>query len=205
MTYLTALLTGFIVALLGLLAPSMLNITVAKISVEKGKTFGLKFAVGASSFVFVQAGIAVFFAKFLVRNPRVITLLKSVSIFILLGLAIFFFLQTKKESDFKKRKEKKGNPFLIGLGMSSLNMLGIPFYLAMATLSERNNWIQLTMPNSLFFVIGAVLGDLFIFSLYAIFAVELTNKIKFITKNFNYILSGTLVLLALITLIDVVF
>lgn len=204
MTFFTALLTGFISALFGLLAPSLLNMTAAKMSIERGKTFGLKFAVGASSFVFIQAGIAVFFAKFLVVNSYIINRLKIISIFILLGLAIFFFVERKKQTDLKKRKEKKSNPFLIGFGMSSLNMLGVPFYLAMTTIAERNKWIQLIMPDSLFFVIGAVLGDFLIFSLYAIFAIELTNRIKFITKNFNYILSGGLVILALITFIDIV-
>lgn len=203
MDCLTALLVGFLAALVGLLAPSMLNMTAAKISVERGKYSGLQFAIGASLFVCIQASIAVFFAKYLVVNPVIIKKLKIVAVFILLFLAIFFFIQAKKNT-LLEGKSKKGSPFFIGIMMSALNILGVPFYLTMATIAERNGWLQLKTPYSLFFVFGAVLGDLLIFSLYATFAFEMVKRVKFITKNFNYILSGGLVILTLTTLIDII-
>ena len=62
MDYLSPFGVGFLAAFVGLLAPSMLNMTAAKTSLEKGKSNGLKFAAGAASVVIIQAFIAVYFA-----------------------------------------------------------------------------------------------------------------------------------------------
>lgn len=198
MEYLSALFIGFLAAFFGLLAPSMLNMTAAKTSIERGKKAGIQFAAGAASFVLVQASVALFFAKYLVANPDIITKLKTVAIFVLFGLAVFFFWQARKDTNIEG-KEKTGLPFLIGLGMSSLNMLGIPFYLAMATFAESKGWLTIEMPYSLFFVIGAFFGDFLLFSLYAIFAVKIAEKASFIAKNINYILSGLFIVLGSFT------
>lgn len=202
MDYFSALLTGYLVAFLGLLAPSMLNMTVAKTSIERGKLAGIQFAGGASSVVFIQASIAVFFAKFLVENPNVIARLKAVAVFVLLGLSIFFFLQARKEVKIEG-KQKRGRPYFIGLVMSSLNMLAVPFYLAMATFGESKGWLTIVMPNIVFYVIGAVLGSFSLFSVYAVFAIVIAQKAQFIAKNINYILSGVFVVLGLITAFQV--
>lgn len=202
MEYLLALLIGFLAAFFGLLAPSMLNMTAAKISIERSKKAGIQFAAGAASFVIVQASIAVFFAKYLVANPVIITKLKTVAIFVLLALSIFFFKQAKNQKKVQGQ-DKKGHPYFIGLGMSTLNMLGIPFYLAMATLAESKGWLQLEMPFSAFYVMGAFLGDFSLFSLYAIFAHLIAKKASFIATNINYILSVVFIILCIMTAVQV--
>jgi len=200
MNYILPLIVGFLSAFIGLLAPSMLNMTAARTSIEKGRKAGITFAAGAASVVFIQGFIAVTFAKYLVAHPEVITKLKTAAVFVLFGLAIFFFMQARKK--FKAEgKQKKGNNYLTGFGMSSLNMLAIPFYLAMATLAESKEWMTIEQPFSIIFVVGAVLGAFSLFSIYASFAEIIAKKAQFIAKNINYILSGLFVLLALFTLI----
>jgi len=202
MDYILPLIVGFLAAFIGLLAPSMLNMTAARTSIEKGKKAGIQFAAGAASVVFVQAFIAVTFAKYLVAHPEVITKLKTAAIFVLLALAIFFFMQARKK--FKAEgKDKKGSSFIVGLGMSSLNMLAIPFYLAMATLAESKGWMQIVQPYSTVYVIGAVLGAFSLFATYASFAEVIAKKAQFIAKNINYILSVLFIVLAISTAIQV--
>ncbi len=202
MDYIVPLFIGFLAAFVGLLAPSMLNMTAARTSIEKGKKAGIQFAAGAASVVFVQGFIAVTFAKYLVAHPEVITKLKTAAIFVLLALSIFFFIQARKK--FKAEgKDKKGNNFIVGLGMSSLNMLAIPFYLAMATLAENNEWMTIEQPYSTVFVLGAVLGAFSLFAMYASFADVIARKAQFIAKNINYILSILFIVLAIVTAIQV--
>ena len=202
MDYIVPLFIGFLAAFVGLLAPSMLNMTAARTSIEKGKKAGIQFAAGAASVVFVQGFIAVTFAKYLVAHPEVITKLKTAAIFVLLALSIFFFMQARKK--FKAEgKDKKGNNFIVGLGMSSLNMLAIPFYLAMATLAENNEWMAIEQPYSTVFVLGAVLGAFSLFAMYASFADVIARKAQFIAKNINYILSILFIVLAIVTAIQV--
>ena len=203
MDYILPLIIGFLAAFIGLIAPSMLNMTAARTSIEKGRSAGIQFAAGAASVVFVQGLIAVTFAKYLVAHPEVITQLKTAAIFVLLGLSVFFFMQARKK--FKAEgKQKKGSDYLTGLGMSSLNMLAIPFYLAMATLAESKGWMAIEQPYSIIYVVGAVLGAFSLFSVYATFAEIIAQKAQFIAQNINYILSGLFVVLAVSTLIQVV-
>ena len=198
MDYILPLIVGFVAAFVGLLAPSMLNMTAAKTSIDKGKSEGYKFAAGAASVVIVQAYLAVTFAKFLVANPDVITKLKTAAIFILLGLAIFFYTQAKKQ--FKAEgKDKKGSSFMTGMGMSALNMLAIPFHLTSATAAESAGYIHLLPPYTYIYVIGAVLGTFTLFAIYASFAEIIAKKAAFIAKNINYILSGLFIVLAIAT------
>jgi threonine/homoserine/homoserine lactone efflux protein len=202
MNYIIPFIVGFLAAFIGLLAPSMLNMTSARTSIEKGKQAGIKFAAGAASVVFIQALIAVTFAKYLVAHPEVITKLKTAAIFVLFALSIFFFIQARKK--FKAEgKQKKGNDFIIGLGMSSLNMLAVPFYLAMATLAESKGWMQIEQPYSIIYVIGAVLGAFSLFATYATFADIIAKKAQFIAKNINYILSVLFMVLAIATAVQV--
>lgn len=202
MMYFTAIIIGFFTAFFGLLAPSMLNMTAAKMSIERGKSAGIQFAAGASSFVLVQASLAVFFAKYLVANPQIISRLKTAAIFVFFGLSIFFFLQARKNTNIEG-KQKTGIPYFIGLGMSSLNMLGVPFYLAMATLAENKGWLRLEFPFSGLYVLGAVFGVFSLFSLYATFAVIIAKRASFIAKNINYILSGLFIILGITAIYQV--
>jgi len=190
MDYLSPFGVGFLAAFVGLLAPSMLNMTAAKTSLEKGKSNGLKFAAGAASVVIIQAFIAVYFAEKI--TDEIITKLQTAAIFVLLALAVFFFTQARKK--FKAEgKDKKGSSFVVGFGMSLLNMLAVPFYLV----SAKGSGIQLVAPYQYIFVIGAALGAFSIFAIYATFAEVIAEKAQFIAKNINYILAVLFVLLAL--------
>jgi len=200
MTYFLPFIIGFLSAFIGLLAPSMLNMTAARTSIEKGRKAGIVFAAGASSVVFIQGFIALTFAKYFVAHPEIITRLKTAAVFVLLALAIFFFIQARKKFN-AEGKQKKGNNFLTGFGMSSLNMLAIPFYLAMATLAENKGWMTIEQPFSTIYVVGAVLGAFSLFTIYASFADIIAKKAQFIAKNINYILSVLFVVLALLILI----
>ncbi len=202
MTYILPLIIGFSAAFIGLLAPSMLNMTASRMSIEKGKSAGIQFSAGASLVVFIQGLISVIFTKYLVQNPDVILNLKRVAIVVLFGLSFYFFKQARKKSTIKG-EQKKGNSFFIGVGMSSLNFLAIPFYLAIATYAESNGWMEIKQPYATIYVIGATLGSFVLFSCYAVFAEVISKRIKFMAQNINYILSALFVVLAIITAIQV--
>ena len=203
METITPIIVGFLSAFLGLLAPSMLNMTAARFSIEKGRAAGIQFAAGAALIVLVQSSIALFFAKFLLSNPSILTKLKIIAIFVLLALSVFFFLQTKKETQLTDKKKRRGSHFVIGMGMSSLNMLAVPFFLAMATFASQKGWMQVKQPYSSYFAIGASLGSFSLFSMYVYFAIAISKRVQFIAKNINYILSVLFIVLAIITAVQV--
>ncbi|MCD6544813.1 MAG: hypothetical protein J7K34_09940, partial [Flavobacteriaceae bacterium] len=91
MTLFLSFVFGFSSSFLGMVLPSMLNMTTVKISIERGKTNAIKFALGVSTIVLLQAYIAVFFTKFLNENPGFIITLQKAALFIFTLLSIYFF------------------------------------------------------------------------------------------------------------------
>lgn len=189
MVYIIHILLGIFATFIGLLAPGMLNMTAVQITVEKTQKESRLFSMGAASIIFVQAGIALFFANYLSQNPDVIESLETGGIFVFFALAIFFFLKTRSKLNFKKKKEKDGNYFVRGVLMSSMNMLAIPFYLGISTYLGTEGLLKMESSYIFTFVFGAMLGAYLLFFTYIAFAKVIIKRANFIARNINYILS----------------
>jgi len=200
MSYIVHVLYGLIMAYFGLISPGMLNMTALKIRINTGKVESLKFALGASTVVFFQAGIALFFADYFAKNPKIIEILKSAAVFVFFALAIFFFMLSRKKMKTNSESNKK-NYFMSGLAMSSLNMLAIPFYLGLSIYLVSVDKIIIEQPFILLFVIGAAIGSFLLFYTYILFANIIIKKVSFIATNINIILSLLFLLLGILTLV----
>ncbi len=200
MIFITHIFYGILMAYFGLISPGMLNMTALKTRINVGKTESVKFAVGASVVVFLQSFIALYFAEFFVANPAVIEKLKVAGIVVFFILSVFFFMQAQKKIN-PKDSGKKGSYFYRGMFMSSVNMLAIPFYLGMSIYLASSNKIIIEQPYILMFTLGAALGSFLLFYTYISFAKIIIEKVSFIAKNINYILSLLFVLLGVLTII----
>lgn len=187
-------------AYFGLISPGMLNMTVLKIRLHVGKIESIKFALGAAVIVFFQSGIALFFAEFFIENPKVIEILKTVGVFVFFILAGFFFFLSRKKVE-ENNMISKGNFFIKGLAMSSVNMLAIPFYLGISIYLGSENKIIIEFPYILFFIFGASMGSFLLFYTYIFFAKIISKKISFIAININIILSLLFLSLGIFTLV----
>lgn len=203
MTYFLHVFYGIAMAYFGLISPGMLNMTVLKTRLNEGKIESVKFALGAAVIVFIQAGIALFFADFLIENPKVIAALKMAGVFVFFILAIFFFLLSRKKME-AKRKISKGNYFFKGMAMSSVNMLAIPFYLGISIYLGSVNKIIIEQPYISLFIFGAATGSFLLFYTYIFFANVISKKISFIATNINIILSLLFLSLGIFTLIKLI-
>ena len=199
MEYLLHVFYGVIMSYFGFISPGMINMAGLKISLNKGRSQSLLFALGASLIVFFQAGIALFFADYFVQNPHVVSYLKIAGVFVFFLLSVVFFIQAKRK--IKSSEEKSNNHyFLKGIGMSVINMLAIPFFLAISVLLASENKIIIEQPYIVLFVFGASLGAFLLFSTYVAFAKVISKRISFIAKNINYILSVLFLILGISTL-----
>ncbi|GGB69367.1 lysine transporter LysE [Flavobacterium suaedae] len=208
MDFLLPFVLGFIVAAPGILLPGLLNITAAKINLQKGRQRAIIFALGASATIFVQSYIAVSFAKFLNKRPDVIYLLQEVGLGIFIVLSIFFFFIAKKpkpktdEEVEKLRNKSRFGEFFLGMLLSALNVLPIPFYVFASIALFRQGYFQFDDTSFIFFfVIGAVISSFLVFNLYISFFKRFEHKAEFFLRNINYFLGGITGLVAVITLI----
>ncbi len=203
MTLIIHFAIGFITSFLGTAPPSMLNMTTTKITLEKTKKEGLRFAIGVSIIVLIQAYIAILFARYIHNNENFEWYIKVAGISIFVLLSIYFFRQASRE---RKQKEKPKyqikNSFIVGLILSSLNMFAIPFYCGVSSVLNMLGWLEFNQTNILLFVIGSSLGTYSVLHLYANAAVKIQSRASLLTKNLNYILSILTGIVALLTFIN---
>lgn len=195
---------GFLLAMIGFLAPAMLNMTTVRTSIDQGRNAGFLFAFGASSVNALQSLIAFAFLRFLDSNPDVIEWLKRFGVIVLLSLAYFFFQKSKKVISAKENKNHT-HPFVLGAFLSSINMLALPYYFGSALGLEAGNQITAISPFIYFMSAGVFLGGFVMFGLYAILAELVAKRSEFITKNLNIMLSILFTFLGLAVLFDLLF
>jgi threonine/homoserine/homoserine lactone efflux protein len=202
MIYIIHFFAGFLMAFIGLCPPGMLNMTTLRTSLESGLKPASWFALGAALIVIVHSGIAIVFASYLNDHPFIILRLRYLGVMVFFGLSYFFFRKARQKFQ-GKGKEQSGNFLLQGISMSSINMLGIPFYLGISTLMENKGWILLEWPFTVMVIIGAFLGAFALFYTYAVLAARIVSKIGFIASNINYILSGLFFILGIALIVNV--
>jgi threonine/homoserine/homoserine lactone efflux protein len=195
---------GFITSFLGSLTPSMLNMTAAKISLNKGKNSAVKFAIGVSIVVFIQAYVAIMFTRYLRENPTFVQSLQKIALIIFVVLSFYFYKQYKKDKiTTKNPKRGSKNTFMVGLLLASLNMFSIPFYCGVTTALDVAGWLQFSQQYIITFVIGSAIGTFALLYMYLNYAEKVQSKSKGLSKNLNLILSILTGALAVITFIKV--
>jgi threonine/homoserine/homoserine lactone efflux protein len=136
------LILGILTAYIGSIPPSMLNMTAAKISLEKDKKTALQFAIGVSSVVFIQALLALLFLKAIHSNPLILDSIQIISIIIFMVLSIVFLKKALNEQKAIIPKKSLKNGFLTGIGLSFINMFSIPFYCGIGAVFNMYGWLS---------------------------------------------------------------
>ncbi|MEM1259497.1 MAG: LysE family transporter [Bacteroidota bacterium] len=196
-------LATLVAAILASAPPGLLNVNAAKVSVEKGKKNGVFFSLGISVMVMFQAYLAVRIAKFLSRNPEVISWLMKSAILIFAVLAIFFFLKARKkqQDQIALHQGSSNSSFTKGLFLAALNLLQIPFYSGLNTFFHAKEIMNFEILDEVLFILGAALGTFLVMYSYVFYFNKMEMKSNRFSKNSNYILSGLMVVLLVVTLI----
>ncbi len=200
---------GFSVSFVATLLPGLLNMTAAKISVREGRTNARFFGVGASFILFIQAYVAVTFAKLINRSPDVLLYIQEagVCIFGILTIYFFFFAKKKKKEEdeeaaeeLAKTRSRVGN-FFLGALISALNFFAIPYYVFLGISFSANKAFEFTNLYIFIFVLGAALGAYAVFYLYILGFKKFEDKTEFFMRNVNYFIGTVTGVVAIVTLI----
>jgi len=193
MTFVLAIFLGLIISIVGIIIPGMLNMTIAKISVNENQKQAINFALGAVVIVFVQSFLGTYFAKFLDANPVFSDGLKKAGTFIFIALTIAFVImgiKAKKQKEIEVKIEAKRNRFFYGMALSSFNMFAIPWYAITSLMMASKDLFQYDMISIVLFSLAAAVGTYFVFYLYARFFKLIEHKLTFIVKNINFLIAA---------------
>lgn len=207
MLFYLPLVLGFFIAFLAVIPPGLINMTAAKISLQEGKNEAISFAFGASVIIFFQTFIAVLFARFISNHQEIVSTLQEIGIFIFSLLSVYFFWIAKKPKKIKtdSRVKGKSNRFFLGMLLSTLNLLPIPFYVFASMTLAASGYFSFDKIPVAEFVIGVMIGSFTVFYIYIVAFKKIENKTEFLMRNINTIIGSVTTFMALLTLIKLLY
>lgn len=198
-------LITYFAALLGVLPPGLVNMSVARTCVRHSKENGVFLAIGASIVVLFQALIAILLAKYIFDNQFVhkILLRTGLVVFLLLGVYFFIMAKRKKEKEVEVADTNGFKSLLKGMMIAMLNVFPIPFFVALGAGLNVGGNVDYRMLQILVFIFAASLGTFTSLYIYASFFDKIEEKADYFTKYSNYFMAALMLILVIITLIRI--
>lgn len=199
------LMWGFMLGFIGVAIPGLINMTTANVTMRHGTRAGIYNALGAALVVFVQAKVAVGFAKYLSMHGEVLTNIKKVAILIFVVLSVVFFYQALKPKVRKDGRKYPGTPFLKGIATAGMNVMNIPFYFTGSAYLESRKLLSLAPFSGWGVSFGSLFGAFSGLLIYVYLARLLMQRMASIDRGVNFFLSGLFLVLAVVQWIQLYF
>lgn len=197
-------LITYFAALLGVVPPGLVNMSVAKTCLKRGKSSGIFMALGASLVVLLQATISIMLARYIFDNTYINSVLLRAGFVIFLIMMFYFLIMAQR-----KRKEVEVTPasgaksIFKGIMIGALNIFPIPFFIALAAALNVNGDIEYHLLNNTAFVLAASFGTFTTLYFYALFFAKIEAENTFFVKYSNYFMAALMLVLLIITFIRI--
>lgn len=197
-------LITYFAALLGVVPPGLVNMTVAKTCVEKGKKNGLYVALGATIVVIIQATLAVLLAKYIFGNQFVQNILLRAGLVIFILLTVYFFIQAKKRSGIEHHSPKaNSNSIFKGMLIAALNIFPVPYFVAIAGALNIGTGVSYEWSRIIAFVLAAALGSFTTLYLYVISFIRIEKQAEAFSRYSNYFMASLMLVLVIVTILRI--
>lgn len=194
-------LITYFAALLGVVPPGLVNMSVAKTCVQRGKKAGMFVAVGASIVVLIQALIAILLAKYIFNNPFVQNILLRTGLVIFILMMVYFFVMAQRKRKQVEVSDTTGTKSIMkGMAIAALNIFPIPYFCAIGAALNVGGNVDYHIFQILIFILAASLGTFSTLYFYVIFFIRIEEKAVFFSKYSNYFMAILMLILVIITL-----
>lgn len=196
---------GFIIALIGVIPPGLLNMTAAKISLKEGYSRGIIFSVGVCFIVFLQTYIAAMFARYLSNHPHTVEILRQVAlvIFVLIAIYFLFIAKSSPKPDIETHAKSKESRFFQGIFLSAINVFPIPYQAYMTISIAGFGWFAFDPMSILTYCSGAATGTFVMLYVYIFFFDRIKDKKLTSQKNMNKSIGFITAIVAIVTFINI--
>lgn len=197
-------LITYFAALLGVIPPGLVNMTVAKTCVEHGKKNGLYVAIGASIVVLLQALVAVLLAKYIFDNPFIRNILLRTGLVIFLLLSVFFYVKARRDPHIETHSKTPVNRSIFkGMLIALLNVFPIPYFVAVGAAINVGGDLSYDWFLIITFVLAASLGTFTTLYFYVLSFLRIEDKTEVFSKYSNYFMAALMFILVIITVIRI--
>ncbi|MEP0985933.1 LysE family transporter [Ekhidna sp.] len=156
---LQTLLVSFVVSYIGSIPPGTINVSVMQLAILNKRRAAVFFALAASLVEFLYAGVTVQFHIFLNNNEVIADYFRIITSIALIGLGFSNIFSKSTSSSVKVATKETGrHGFLRGLILGFLNPMTIPFWLAITTYLENDQWVDVEGYGFWLYLIGLSTG-----------------------------------------------
>ena len=200
LAFLQIFAVGLAVSFLGQLPLGSMNLVATQISVQEGGNSAWKFGIGVAIVEIVYLRIALSGMDWVVENQQLFKVLTwfTVVFFLVLGVVTLFAAKKQKPNKKGMLVDNKINRFLLGISLSAINPLQIPFWFTWSVTLLNSGVLLPGYANYNWFTIGAGLGTLTGIGVYIHGGKWAIKKMGANNKTLNYILGFIFIIAALI-------
>ena len=193
----------YFAALVGVIPPGLVNMSIAKICVERGRNNGVLAAIGASLVVVLQALVAILLAKYIFDNPYVRNILLRTGLVIFGIMAIYFYVKAKRKTTLKIPSRKGSRSFGKGVGVAALNIFPIPYFCVISTAFNAKGTVEYDTLQIVLFTVAAGLGTFTTLYFYVVSFLKIEAKTQSFSKYSNYFMAALMAILVIVALVRI--
>lgn len=197
---------GFLVSFIGSIPLGYLNVIGFEIYSELGFNSLVLFLLGV---IFVEMFVIYFtllFAKQLINNKKLMKIIDFFAIFFLLILGYSFYASSKQTAEQQGFLENYAmySPFLVGVFLSSINFLQLPFWTGWNLYLVNGNYISVVNKLKLYYIAGTLVGTFMgMLGLVMILNTLAQNTASFSTYIIPVVIPSFFVILAVVQMVKV--
>ena len=201
------LLLGFLVSFLGQLPLGNMSFTSTQICLQEGFKKAWQFAIGVALIEMVYLRFALTGMDWVTQHRTWFLALGWVTVVLFLVLGVMAFFTAKKQTGDKKSLvlNNKLHRFILGLMMSALNPVQIPFWFLWTTTLFQMGLLPIQPIAFNIFTLGAGLGTIGGLAVYIHGGNWLVTKLNASNKTLNKIMGIIFILTALLQLWRILF
>ena len=173
---------GLIANALGYIPPGNINLTLVKITINRGLKQAISFIIAFSSVEFFFTYFIMHAANWLSAQVRLDMVIDWVMIVLFSTLGIITWINRNKPP---KENYSERQSVQYGILLGFLNPVQIPFWMITGTYLITNHWIEVGQIALFIFSVGAAAGAFLALFLYAKFAKYIQQKFALSTKVVN--------------------
>ena len=150
---------GFLVSFIGSIPLGYLNVIGFDIYNKQGLQPTLLYLIGIVFVEFFVIYFTLIFVNKLAVNLRLAKYIQGFSVVFMFVLAVIFYFSSTSKTDFST--SVRYSPFILGIVLSGLNFMQIPFWIGWNVYLINGNYIEVSQSRKYFYVFGTVAGTFF--------------------------------------------
>ena len=198
---------GFLISFLGQLPLGNMNLTATQLSVQESFRNAWKYGLGIVLIEIIYLRLALTGMDWVVEHKQLFMIMGWLTVILFVALGVLAFVMARKQTSAKKGLllNNKMNRFLLGVVVSAINPVQIPFWFLWSTQLLNSKLLMPTNGQFNLFTAGAGLGSLAGLAIYIHGGKWIITKLKTSNRGLNIFMGIVFILAGLFQLYNMLF